>query len=171
MVRRFFFARYRPALVGQLRSAADWRERIEALATFAEPPELEAIVCHGPTGFPIGAICLSGIDRSNGRAELSAGFQRGRGTRAVWEAIHFALHYSFDTLELRKLVLYTLADNAPARTVLDRAGAHPEGVFRAELVRPDGGYADLCRYALFRDSDWPRLHADLQRVAPLATSS
>lgn len=113
-------------------------------------------------------MCLAGIDTVNGKAEFSAGFLRGRGTRAIWEAIHFALHYSFQSLRLRKLVLHTLADNHQALAILERIGAHPEGIFRAELVLPGGRYADLRRYALFRDSDWLRLKTALARLAPLA---
>ena len=116
---------------------------------------------------PIGAMYLAGIDRVNGKAEFSVCFLRGRGTRAIWEAIHFALHYSFESLGLRKLVLHTLADNHQALALLEHSGAHPEGIFRAELVLPGGGYADVRRYALFRDTDWFRLKAALARLAPL----
>ena len=111
---------------------------------------------------------LAGIDRVNGKAEFSVGFLRGRGTRAIWEAIHFALHYSFESLGLRKLVFHTLADNHRALAMLERIGAHPEGIFRDELALPAGGYADLRRYALFRDSDWSRIGSLLVRLAPLA---
>lgn len=170
MGQRFFFARYRPGLAGRLTSAEDWRNRLEALAAFAEPPEVEVVVLHRPTGAPIGAMYLSGIDTANGKAEFSAGFLRGRGTRAIWEAIHFALWHAFETLALRKLVLHSLADNIPALAILERAGAHPEGLFRADLAMPSGGYADLRRFALFRDDDWPRLKAVLERIAPLSAT-
>lgn len=167
MGRRFFFARYRPGLAGHLRSAEDWRNRLEALASFAEPPEVEVVVLHRATGAPIGAMYLAGIDAANGKAEFSAGFLRGRGTRAIWEAIHFGLRHAFETLRLRKLVFHCLADNLQALAMLERAGAHPEGLFRAELALPSGGYADLWRYALFSDGDWPRLKAVLERITPL----
>jgi RimJ/RimL family protein N-acetyltransferase len=130
------------------------------------------VVLHRATGAPIGAMYLAGIDTVNGKAEFSAGFQRGRGTRAIWEAIHFGLRHAFETLALRKLVFHCLADNLPALAILERAGAHPEGLFRAELSLSLGGYADLRRYALFGDSDWPRLKAVLDRITPLlATQS
>lgn len=167
MGERFFFARYRPALAGHLTTARDWRDRIEAIAAFAEPPEVEVVVCHGPSGVPIGVMNLAGIDTVNGKAEFSVCFLRGRGTRAIWEAIHFALRYCFETLGLRKLVLHTLADNHQALALLDRLGAHPEGIFRAELAMPDGGYADLRRHAVFRDGDWPRIAEVLAKLAPL----
>lgn len=167
---RFFFARYRPGLAGQLTTAREWRDRLDALAAFAEPPEVEVVVCHRASGAPIGAMYLAGIDTVNGKAEFSVGFLRGRGTRAIWEAIHFALRHSFETLGLRKLVFHTLADNHQALVLLERFGAHPEGIFRAELAMPGGGYADLRRYALFRDTDWPRLKATLAKLAPLSDS-
>src|SRR3990170_4575601 len=126
MGERFFFARYRPSLAGHLTTPRDWRDRIEALAAFAEPPEIEVIVCHGPSGVPIGVMNLAGIDTVNGKAEFSVCFLRGRGTRAIWEAIHFALRHSFETLGLRKLVLHTLADNRQALALLERFGAHSE---------------------------------------------
>ncbi len=166
----FFFARYRPSLAGHLTTPRDWRDRLEALAAFAEPPEVEVIVCHRASGAPIGAMYLAGIDTVNGKAEFSVGFLRGRGTRAIWEAIHFALRHSFETLGLRKLVLHTLADNHQALAVLERFGAHPEGSFRAELAMPGGGYSDLQRFALFRDDDWPRLEVTLAKLAPLSDS-
>lgn len=165
---RFFFARYRPGLAGHLTTPRDWRDRLAALAAFAEPPEVEVVVCHRASGAPIGAMYLAGIDTVNGKAEFSVGFLRGRGTRAIWEAIHFALRHSFETLGLRKLVLHALADNHQALALLERYGAHPEGIFRAELAMPGGGYADLRRYAVFREGDWPRLSAALARLAPLA---
>ena len=167
MGRRFFFARYRPSLAGHLTSSDDWRNRLAALASFAEPPEVEVIVLNRATGAPIGAMCWAGIDTANGKAEFSLGFRRGRGTRATWEAIHLALRQTFETVRLRKLVFHCLADNRQAIALLERAGAHPEGLFRAELAMPAGGYADLRRFALFRDDDWPRLKAVLERVAPL----
>jgi RimJ/RimL family protein N-acetyltransferase len=167
---RFFFARYRPSLAGHLTTPRDWRDRIETLAAFAEPPEVEVVVCHGPSGVPIGVMNLAGIDTVNGKAEFSVCFLRGRGTRAIWEAIHFALRYSFETLELRKLVLHTLGDNRQALAMLERFGARPEGILRAELAMPDGSYADLQRYAVFREGDWPRIAAALVNLAPLAES-
>lgn len=170
MGERFFFARYRPGLAGHLTTARDWRDRLEAIAAFAEPPEVEVVVCHGPSGVPIGVMYLAGIDTVNGKAEFSVCFLRGRGTRAIWEAIHFALRYCFETLGLRKLILHTLADNHQALALLDRFGAHPEGVFRAELAMPDGGYADLRRYAVYRDGDWPRIAEVLAKLAPLVES-
>lgn len=139
------------------------------MASFVEAPELEVVVCHAPSGAPIGAICVAGVDTVNRKAELSAGFLRGRGTRAVWEAIHFTLDYCFERIGLRKLVMYALAGNRQAIAILERAGAHPEGVLRAELALPGGEYADLLRYALFSDADWPRLKSELVRIAPLAT--
>jgi len=165
---QFFFARYRPGLAAHLRTPRAWRDRLEAIAAYAEPPEVEVVVCHGASGVPIGAMYLAGIDALNGKAEFSACFLRGRGTRAVWEAMHFALHYAFETLGLRKLVLYTLADNRQALALLNRFGAHPEGTFSAELALPAGGYADLRRFAVFRDGDWPRIAQALARLAPLA---
>jgi len=112
-------------------------------------------------------MCLAGIDSVNGKAEFSVGFLRGRGTRAIWEGMHFALNYAFESLNLRKLILHTLADNCQAHAVLARLGAHPEGILEAELVLPGGAHADLQRYALFRDRDWPGLKARLARIAPL----
>ena len=167
MGRQFFFARYRPGLSAHLTTAAQWRERIDALTGYAEPPEIEVVVCHGPSGAPIGAMYLAGIDSVNGKAEFSAGFLRGRGTRAIWEAIHFGLHHAFESLELRKLLFHILADNYPAVALLERLGARREGEFRAELAMPGGGFADVRRYALFRDGDWPPLQARLARLAPL----
>lgn len=168
---RFFFARYRPSLAGHLTTVGDWQERLEALARFAERPEVEVVVCHRPSGLPIGAMCLAGIDRVNGKAEFSVGFLRGRGTRAIFEAIHFAMRYSFETLGLRKLVLHALADNRQALMLLERSGARLEGILHAELVLPAGGHADVRRYALLRDDDWFRLKIVLTRLAPLASST
>ncbi len=149
-------------------TARDWRDRFDALAAFPEPLEIEAIVCHKPTGAPIGAMCLAGIDAKNNKAEFSIGFLRGHGTRAITEAIHYALHYSFEIRGLRKLILHTNADNRQALAVLAKFGARSEGTFIAEMAAPGGGYADVERHALYRDSDWLRIETMLVRLAPLA---
>lgn len=165
------FRKYRPGFSDSLQSVEDWRGRIEALATLDRPPEIEVIVHHRSSGFPMGAMCLSAIDERNLKAELSVGFFRGRGSRAVWEAIHIAFHYAFVTLALRKLIFYTLIDNGPALAVLRQLGARSEGILVDELTNPlDGGRLSLERHAIFRDRDWPAISARLSRVAPLALS-
>lgn len=139
------------------------------VASFPEPPEIEVIVVAVPTGIPIGAMCLSSLDEWNGKAEFSVGFCKATGTRAVWESIHAAFAFIFDSLHVRKLIFYALQGNRQAISLLDRIGARPEGVLVSELVLADSSTASLLRYALFRERDWAGLSAHLARIAPLVS--
>lgn len=152
-------------------SIASFAERLEWLASFEPPPEVEALVLNQHSGTPIGFLCLAAVDLLNGKAEFAAAFFHGRGSRAALEALHWALEAAFTKLELHKLVFYVLADNSPAHALLRRLGIPREGLLREELASPSGGRSDLVRYALFR-RDWlsGSGRTELQRLAPLCTA-
>lgn len=145
-------------------------QRLHWLAGFEQPPELEALVVHPPTGTPLGFLCLSSIDLGNAKAELSVAFFRGRHSRAALEAMLWVLDAAFARFRLDKLIFHVLADNSAAQQLLAALGIPQEAVLRGELAGIHAGAPrrDLLRYALFRD-DWQHSpgRARLQRLTPL----
>lgn len=147
------FAAYKP-YVSQFGSSASLLADRIAMQRLIDPPvEIEVIVLQRPTATPIGAMCLSGIDSFNMKAELSFGFIRGRGTRGLVEAITFALERAFSALKLHKLIFYVGRDNVKILNMMRRYGAVPEGYLREELLGDDQKRVDMYRFALFR-RDW-----------------
>jgi RimJ/RimL family protein N-acetyltransferase len=176
------FALYpRPEVQAALAAYRPWQgeldigalaQRLAWLASFEQPPELEALVLHPPSGTPLGFLCLSAIDLGNAKAELSVAFFRGKHSRAALEAMLWVLDAAFARFRLDKLIFHVLADNTAAQQLLATLSIPQEAVLRGELAATevDGPRRDLLRYALFRD-DW-RLspgRARLQRLTPLST--
>lgn len=157
---------YRPWLgVDDLRAAS---ERLQMLSGIDPPVEIEALVLHHPTGEPLGFLCLSAIDVSNRKAELSLGFFRGRGSRPALEALHWSIDTAFDRFDLYKMIFHVLPDNSRAVRLLQRFNVAQEAVLREEILGADGMRKDLLRFSLFRE-EWLAgpMRRMLQRSAPL----
>lgn len=164
------FASFQPLVwhVSDYREHWLWRQR--TLRNVTPPLEYEVIVEDSDSASPLGLMQLSGVDRINQKAELSAYFARRRRTRSVFEALHAALHTVFDRLQLRKVICHYSPENLNVAKVLSSLGFTEEGLFRGELLDNQGRPRDLSRAALFR-SQWvnpsgPRLK--LQTIAPLS---
>jgi RimJ/RimL family protein N-acetyltransferase len=73
---------------------------------------------------------------------------RGFGT----EATALTVRYGFEVLNLNRIALGVLADNARARRAYEKAGFVQEGVLRQAFYR-HGRWIDEVRYAILRD-EW-----------------
>jgi RimJ/RimL family protein N-acetyltransferase len=134
-----------------------------------EPPaEFEALVQHWPSGVPLGFMNMAGLDPLNQKAEFSAAFFRGRGSRPALEAMHWSIESIFGTQNVEKLIFNVLPDNADALHLLSRLGIPIEARLVSEIRTGDGRRSDLLRYALFRDA-WmgSSCRERLRRIVPL----
>ena len=102
----------------------------------------------------IGIARLAPIDAANRSARLGIGIldaaRLGRGLGV--EAIRLALAYGFDHLNLHRVSLTVLADNARAIAAYTRCGFVVEGRFRDTLLR-DGAWHDDLSMAI-RKPQW-----------------
>jgi len=105
-------------------------------------------------GALIGTVGFFEIEWANQVAWLGMGI----GERNTWdqgygtEALHLALQYAFDELNLHRITLTVIAYNERAIAMYEKAGFHREGVFR-EFGQRDGRRYDMYLYGLLR-SEW-----------------
>ncbi|MEX2236237.1 MAG: GNAT family protein [Dehalococcoidia bacterium] len=110
----------------------------------------------------IGFLAINQIQWNNQHGWLAIGIgnrdDRGRGYGG--EALRLGLNYAFNELNLHRISLTTLADNARAIRAYERAGFKREGVLRATTMRAGRRYDDLAMGLLRRE--W----LDLTRGTP-----
>ncbi len=131
--------------------------------------EFEVLVIQKRTQKPIGIMGLSSIDEFNKKAEFSAGFVSGYGTKSVWEAIHAGLSIIFNN-DFHKLIFYVTSNNHQALKIMRTNGFISEGYFKEEILINENQRADLYRFALMRkvwDDQNHILHQRLNRIAPI----
>jgi RimJ/RimL family protein N-acetyltransferase len=104
----------------------------------------------------VGTIGFYEIEWANQGAWLGMGI----GERDAWgqgygtEALHLALHYAFDELNLHRITLTVIAYNERAIALYERAGFQREGIFR-EFGQRDGTRYDMYLYGLLRP-EWEK---------------
>jgi len=132
--------------------------------------EFEVMVIQKRTQKPIGIMGLSSVDEFNKKAEFSAGFVSGYGTKSVWEAIHAGIVISFNKFNLHKLVFYVTSNNHHALKIIQANGFIAEGYFKEEILINESQRIDLHRFALMRkvwEDQNHALHQRLDRIAPI----
>lgn len=144
---------YKPGLKITPSILEGYARRLEQLSTFKPPIEIELIASHFPSGVPLGFLCLSGIDFANSKAEFSALFFRGQGSRSLMEACHWALDTIFTELRIEKLIFYVLRSNNRIHQLMHKLQFHEEAVLTKEIELENGSREDLMRYTLFKD-EW-----------------
>ena len=124
---------------------AAWLDRRTAYSA----NEMNLAICLVDSDDHVGNVYLRDIDwvaRTAGlHIFIGEGEMRSRGYGGA--AIRLLRDYAFRTLNLRKIHLRVLADNAAALKAYKRAGFVTEGVLR-EHVYKDGGYRDLVMMAV-----------------------
>jgi RimJ/RimL family protein N-acetyltransferase len=102
----------------------------------------------------IGFVALNSIEWNNQAAMLAIGIgeaeYRGKGYGA--DALRLILRYAFDELNLYRVGLDVIADNAPAIRAYEKAGFRREGAIRGAVAR-DGQRHDLILMGILRD-EW-----------------
>ena len=102
----------------------------------------------------IGFVALHSIEWNNRAGLLSIGIgepdYRGKGYGS--EALRLALRYAFDELNLERVGLDVIANNAAAIRAYERAGFRQEGVLRGAVLR-DGQRHDRIVMGVLRD-EW-----------------
>jgi RimJ/RimL family protein N-acetyltransferase len=99
----------------------------------------------------IGTVGFYEIEWANQGAWLGMGI----GERDAWgqgygtEALHLALQYAFDELNLHRITLTVIAYNERAIALYERVGFQREGVFR-EFGQRDGRRYDMYLYGMLR---------------------
>lgn len=99
----------------------------------------------------LGLVSLTNVDYLNQRAEFHImiggdGQNQGAGTFAVTEM----LHHAFYNMNLHRIELTVLEDNARARRVYEKCGFVYEGRKR-QAVYKNGRFVDMLCYAALRD--------------------
>lgn len=102
----------------------------------------------------IGMTGLLNIDRVNHHAQLyiTIGNKKYRGRHLPDEVIPLVQEYGFRELELKKIYLYTLPNNARGRHVYERNGFQLDGVLR-QHVYCRGQQQDLFVHSILKQ-DW-----------------
>lgn len=133
-------------------SPKDLAERLED-----ERTDPNAITFHLRTveeGRLIGLVALHSIEWNNGTAMLSIGIgdaaYRGKGYGS--EALSLILNYAFRELNLYRVGLDVIANNAQALRAYEKAGFRREGALRLAVAR-DGQRHDLVLMGILRE-EW-----------------
>jgi RimJ/RimL family protein N-acetyltransferase len=92
-----------------------------------------------------------------GSTWLAASAQR---TAVNTEAKLLMLTHAFEVWRLRRVNLKTDARNVRSRSAIERLGARPDGVLRAQMPAFDGGVRDTAIYSILA-SEWPAVKAAL----------
>lgn len=73
------------------------------------------------------------------------------GSGYMTEAVHAAIRYSFEVLQLRLLTVNHYPFNERSRRVIEKCGFHYDGTLRYAAPQLDGSVSDLCCYSMTAD--------------------
>lgn len=117
------------------------------------------------TDQPAGATRYMMIDRPNRGLEIGGSWlsRRYRRTAANTEAKYLLLRHAFEELGCIRVQLRTDLRNVRSQTAIERIGAVREGVFRKNMIMPDGHHRYSVFYSII-DEEWPSIKAKLEQV-------
>lgn len=86
-----------------------------------------------------------------------------RRTAANTEAKRLLLGHCFDTLGAIRVQFKCDANNAPSARAIERIGATREGLWRNQMIYPDGRRRDTLVFSII-DQEWPAVKQRLDRL-------
>lgn len=99
----------------------------------------------------LGTISLKHISQKDRNAEYAiVSRKKAQGTGAAKQATQELLRYAFEELELHKVYLNVLEENARARKFYEKCGFVQEG-FSKDAVRIHGKYESLAWYGIIKE--------------------
>jgi RimJ/RimL family protein N-acetyltransferase len=99
-----------------------------------EPDAVEFTVYDRTDSTPVGTAALLQINYAHGTAEFAIALGERRGQGLGTEATRLVLDFAFHVLQLRNVLLETLAWNVAGLTAYERAGFRRVGVRRGAVV-------------------------------------
>jgi ribosomal protein S18 acetylase RimI-like enzyme len=97
-------------------------------------------------GKPFGNICLGTSSSWMVELQVIAMLESGRGAGRF--GMQYVMWRAFDDLRVNRIYLEVVAANARARTLYERSGFTPEGLFRSGYCDEDGTFHDLAAYGM-----------------------
>ena len=123
---------YRGVATQQTQEA--WVEENLTESAKGEPSIVEFTIYDRSDSAPVGTLGLLKIDYAHGTAEIGIALGERRGRGLGGEATRLALDYAFDVLQLRNVMLQTLAWNEAGLKAYERAGFRRIGVRRGAAM-------------------------------------
>ena len=123
-------------------SQEKWVEENIEKGAMRAPQVVEFTVYDRTDSAPVGTAGLLDIGHANGTAEFAVIIGERRGQGLGTDATRLVLDFAFHVLELRNVLLETLAWNVAALTAYERAGFRRVGVRRG-AVMSRGGPTDI----------------------------
>jgi diamine N-acetyltransferase len=115
-------------------SQEKWVEENIEKGAMRAPQVVEFTVYDRTDAAPVGTAGLLDIGHANGTAEFAIIIGERRGQGLGTEATRLVLDFAFHVLELRNVLLETLAWNVAALTAYERAGFRRVGVRRGAVM-------------------------------------
>lgn len=152
--------RYMPKPVQSLQDLRAWIDDRRAGA--GGLPALPFLQRDARTGQAFGSTSLFDIDVPNRKLELGHTWLGAshRRTAANTEAKRLVLGHAFDALGAIRVQLKCDQLNTPSATAIARLGAVQEGVWRNQMIYPDGRRRNTLVFSIL-DAEWPAVKARL----------
>lgn len=152
--------RYMPKPVDSLQGLRAWID--DRCAGAGGLPALPFLQRDARTGQAFGSTSLFDIDVANRKLELGHTWLGAshRRTAANTEAKRLVLGHAFDTMGAIRVQLKCDQLNAPSATAIARLGAVQEGVWRNQMIYPDGRRRNTLVFSIL-DTEWPTVKARL----------
>lgn len=146
-----------------VRSLPDLRSWIaDRIAGAGGLPTLPFLQRDARTGAAFGSTSLFDIDVPNRKLELGhtwLGVSHRR-TAANTEAKRLVLGHAFETMGAIRVQLKCDELNVPSATAIARLGAVKEGIWRNQMIYPDGRRRNTLVFSIL-DTEWPAVKARL----------
>ncbi len=116
-------------------------------------------------GAPIGMTRFMTIDRANRGVEIGGSWlgSEFRRTACNTETKLLLYRHAFETWECVRVQLRTDVRNERSQRAIERLGAAREGVFRKNMILPDGYVRSSIFYSII-DDEWPAIRSRLDAL-------